>query len=151
MNIHFLCLNLRLMSDYWHTWYIFWGQVYFWHHGHNGKNKFALKGKIKHFESIYFFFLMENWVIEDPPSQLIYLIMEFSIKEGVHQFYKFVSQCNVRSHALILPLYVNLLKSARLCSRRTSSREPEQLPCCVEADLRKDTYNGSISVSDLTF
>jgi len=30
-------------------------------------------------------------------------------------------------------------------------REPEQLLCCVEADLRKTTYNGGDSVSDLAF
>ena len=39
-----------------------------------GKNKFSLEcfsGKIKHFKTIFSpFFLMENWVIEDPPSQL---------------------------------------------------------------------------------
>merc|ERR1711954_382396 len=90
------------------------------------------------------------------------------------------ARANLRSDALILPLYVIFLKSARLCSwrtkivfpenldcvpgeprlcsgeprlcsRRTSSWEPEQLPCCVEADLWKITYIGSISVSDLTF
>ena len=39
----------------------------------------------------------------------------------------------------------------RLCSRRTTSREPEGLPGFVNADLRKITYNGSISVSDPSF
>ena len=42
--------------------------------GHNGKkNKFALKcfsGKIKCSKTMLVFFLMENWGIEDPPSQL---------------------------------------------------------------------------------
>ena len=39
----------------------------------------------------------------------------------------------------------------RLCSRRTTSREPEGMPGCVDADLRKITYNGIISVIDPTF
>ena len=41
--------------------------------GHNGKNKFALKcisGKLKCFKTIIFSFLIENRVVEDPPSKL---------------------------------------------------------------------------------
>ena len=59
--------------------------------------------------------------------------------------------CYRRTEIVLLENLDCVTGEPRLCYRRTTFREPEGLPDCVDADVRKITYNGSISVSDPTF